>query len=103
MNSERMLKAPVEDRVYVDSILLLFTSGCFQPKMALLADYTKLFKPSPGRLKPYPGKIIAPDPSFVTKYFSAIIIYLNFDGFPSSFISTSKDKLWSQFFIHMFS
>jgi oligoribonuclease (3'-5' exoribonuclease) len=71
--------------------------------MALLADFTKLVKPSPGRLRPYPGNSIAPDPSFLINYFSAIIIYLNFDGFPSSLISTSKDKLWSHFFIHIFS
>jgi len=57
--------------------------------MAHLADLTKLFKPSPGKLNPYPGKIIAPEPSLVIRYFSAIIIYLNLDGFPSSFIKTS--------------
>jgi hypothetical protein len=57
--------------------------------MAHLADLTKLFKPSPGKLSPYPGKIIAPEPSLLIIYLSAIIIYLNLDGFPSSFINTS--------------
>jgi hypothetical protein len=57
--------------------------------MAHLADLTKLFKPSPGKLSPYPGKIIAPVPSLLIIYLSAIIIYLNLDGFPSSFIKTS--------------
>jgi len=57
--------------------------------MALLVDFTKLFKPSPGRTSPYPGKSIAPLPSLLIRNFSAIITYLNFDGFPSSLISTS--------------
>jgi hypothetical protein len=64
-------------------------SGWFQPKIAVLADFTNENKPSPGRDKPYPGKIMAPVLSPFTMYFSAIIIYLNLDGLPSSLINTS--------------
>jgi hypothetical protein len=63
--------------------------------MAHLADLTKLFKPSPGKLSPYPGKIIAPEPSFFIIYLSAIIIYLNLDGFPSSLINISHSRNFS--------